>query len=162
MLKRLALLTILALLPVYRAGAGEVMYQSPAEVVGKAFPALKVEFFGEKPITEGKARIVEFWATWCPPCRDSIPHLNEVYKKFKDKGLVVVGITDEDKQKVEAFRTKIPMDYNVATDTAGALLKQLAINGIPQAFVINKKGLVVWQGHPMELKEATLDQVLAE
>lgn len=160
--KPLALLAVLSLLSVFNAGAAEVTYESPAEVVGKTFPALNVEFIGDKPAYEGKARIVEFWATWCPPCRASIPHLNETYKKFKDKGLVVVGITDESKEKVDTFRTKIPMDYSVGIDSSGALLKQLAIQGIPQAFVLNKKGVVVWEGHPMELKEATLEKVLAE
>jgi len=160
--KQFALLTALTLFSVLNLGAAETKYKSPAEVVGKSFPELKVEFIGEKPAYEGKARIVEFWATWCPPCRASIPHLNEVYKKFKDKGLVVVGITDEPKQKIESFRQKIPMDYSVASDASGALLSQLGIEGIPQAFVLNKKGVVVWEGHPMEMKEATVEKVLAE
>ena len=163
--KHLALLSVLSLfsvLTVSNVGAAETSYKSPADVVGKPFPELKVDFLKEKPTYEGKARIVEFWATWCPPCRASIPHLNEVYKKYKDKGLVVIGITDEDKAKVEEFQKKIPMDYNVASDSSGALLKQLGIEGIPQAFVLNKKGVVVWEGHPMEMKEAVIDKALAE
>ena len=155
--KLAALLALFAL-----AGPFSARAATPESAVGKPFPALKVEFLGAKPDYEGKARIVEFWATWCPPCRASIPHLNETYKKFKDKGLIVVGITDEAKAKVEQFRTGVPMDYSVATDPSGALLKELGIEGIPHAFVLNKKGVVVWQGHPMELKEATLEKVLAE
>ncbi len=162
MLKQLALLACVALLPVFEAGAADGAYGSPAAVVGKAFPSLKVEFMGAKPDYEGKARIVEFWATWCPPCRATIPHLNKTYNKFKDKGLVVIGVTDEEKSKVESFRTKIPMDYSVAIDASGELSKQLGIRGIPQAFVVNKKGVVVWEGHPMQLKEETLEKVLAE
>jgi thiol-disulfide isomerase/thioredoxin len=157
-----ALLPVLlvALLPFASASRGEETYKSPADVVGKPMPALNVEFLGAKPAYEGKGRIVEFWATWCPPCRASIPHLNEIYKKFKDKGLVVIGITDEEKAKVEAFQKKIPMDYAVGIDAKGALLKQLGIEGIPHAFVVDKAGKVVWEGHPMELKDSVIEKVL--
>ena len=73
-----------------------------------------------KDFQKGKAYIVEFWATWCPPCRESIPHLNEIYKKFKDKGLVVIGQNcwEGDDSGVAAFVKKMgdKMTYRVALD----------------------------------------------
>src|SRR5690349_10263705 len=68
---------------------------SPKLTVGNPAPKLQVAKWvqGEpvKEFSKDNAYIVEFWATWCGPCRESIPHLNEIYKKYKDKGLVVIG-----------------------------------------------------------------------
>jgi thiol-disulfide isomerase/thioredoxin len=53
--------------------------------VGQTIPEIKADYVKGKPETAGKPMIVEFWATWCGPCKTSIPHLNEIYKKHKDK-----------------------------------------------------------------------------
>lgn len=134
-------------------------FAEPKDWIGKQLPALGVQFSGGTPDYKGKAAIVEFWATWCPPCRASIPHLNEINKKFKDKGLVVVGITDEKKETVEKFQKTLPMEYNVAIGGA-EIEKKIGINGIPHAFIVGKDGKVVWQGHPMQLKDADIEKAL--
>ena len=134
-------------------------FAAPEDWVGKPLPALGVEFLGTKPDFKGKPAIVEFWATWCPPCRASIPHLNEINKKFKDKGLVVIGISDEPKATVEKFRKTVPMEYNVAVGGA-AIEKTFGINGIPHAFVVGKDGKIVWEGHPMQLEGSVIEKVL--
>ena len=58
---------------------------------GGQLPALSLSYLGKQPELTGKPLLVEFWATWCPPCRKSIPHLNEVYSKYKAQGLQIVG-----------------------------------------------------------------------
>jgi thiol-disulfide isomerase/thioredoxin len=132
---------------------------APKDWVGKELPALGVEYLSKAPELKGKPVIVEFWATWCPPCRTSIPHLNELNKKFKDKGLVIVGVTDEDKATVDDFQKKLPMDYSVALDKGG-LGQKFGIQGIPHAFVVGKDGKILWEGHPMALKEAEIEKAL--
>lgn len=132
---------------------------APKDWVGKELPDLGVEYVDKAPELKGKPAIVEFWATWCPPCRKSIPHLNELNKKFSSQGLVVVGITDEDKKKVEEFRKTTPMEYSVALDKKG-LGEKFGITGIPHAFVVGKDGKIVWEGHPMQLKEADIEKAL--
>ena len=139
--------------------ANVTAFAAPEEWVGKELPALGVTFLGTQPDLKGKVAIVEFWATWCPPCRASIPHLNEINKKFKDKGLVVVGITDEKRETVEKFQKTLPMEYNVAIGGA-EIEKKIGINGIPHAFIVGKDGKVVWQGHPMQLKDADIEKAL--
>src|SRR5213592_1282893 len=73
-----------------------------------------------KEFQKGKAYLVEFWATWCGPCRASIPHLNEVHNKYKDKGLIVIGQNcwEQDEAQVAPFVKKMgdKMTYRVALD----------------------------------------------
>ena len=95
-----------------------------AAELGDPAAALQViEWVKGKPvdIASGKGKtiyVVEFWATWCPPCRESIPHLSELQKKFKDKGVVIVGVSGEKSEAVTNFVAKMgsKMDYTVAID----------------------------------------------
>ena len=127
-----------------------------------------------KDFTPGKAYIVEFWATWCPPCRASIPHLNETYTKFKDKGLIVIGqdCWEKDESQVAPFIKKMgdKMTYRVALDDkskdakgsmAKTWMEAAGRNGIPSAFLVDTTGKIAWIGHPMELDEQTIERALA-
>jgi len=150
--------TLLALAAATLLAGSFTVNAAPADWVGKELPSLGVDYLGTAPEYKGKPVIVEFWATWCPPCRASIPHLNEVNKKFKEKGLVIIGVSDEDKKTVEEFRKTVPMEYNVALDKTGKLGEKFGITGIPHAFVVGKDGKIAWQGHPMELSEEVIQK----
>jgi len=128
--------------------------------VGTVIESLKVRFSGKPPELKGKAYILEFWATWCPPCRTSIPHLNELSAKYKDKGLEVICVTKEDKQTVRNFEKDVPIKYTVGYDNYGKLNEDFGIKGIPHAMIVNKEGKIVWEGHPMQLPESELEAVL--
>lgn len=128
--------------------------------VGTTVKIEKLRFKGKDPVLTGKPLIVEFWATWCPPCRQSIPHLNEVYKKHKDRGLEIIGVTDEDSSTVSKFVKDVPIDYPVAFDSNGKFAKPFGIRGIPHAMILDKAGKVVWEGHPMSLPESQIEAVL--
>lgn len=111
--------------------------------------------------------VVEFWATWCGPCKTSIPHLTEMQTKFKDKGVVFIGISDEPAEKVKPFVEKMAekMAYTVACDsdrkTSQGYMEAFGQGGIPTAFVVGKSGQVIWLGHPMADLEKTLEQIIA-
>src|SRR5439155_13952027 len=127
-----------------------------------------------KEFQKEKAYIVEFWATWCGPCRVSIPHLNEIHNKYKDKGLVVIGqdCWERDDSLVAPFVKTMgdKMTYRVALDDkegnekgkmAETWMAAAGRNGIPSAFLVDTKGLIAWIGHPMQMKEKVIEEVLA-
>jgi thiol-disulfide isomerase/thioredoxin len=134
--------------------------QSALPKPGDPLPTLNLNYLGKQPELAGKPVLVEFWATWCPPCRKSIPHLNQIYSKYKSQGLEIVGITDENQATVRKFQEQIPMDYNVAINAPESIYEQFGIQGIPTAFLVNKEGKIVWTGHPLELTEEEIRSVL--
>lgn len=103
-----------------------------------------------------KVVVVEFWATWCPPCRRSIPHLGKLQKEFGDK-VVILGISNEKLSTVKKFYKKMKdkMTYTVAIDKNGATskgyMKAYNVRGIPHAFIV-KGGKVIWHGHPAAIE----------
>lgn len=143
-----------------------------AEFGDAAAPITVAEWVKGSPVSleEEKGKrivVVEFWATWCPPCRESIPHMTELQKKYKDQ-IVFVGISDEEKTLVAPFVEKMgdKMDYSVAVDnnqkTTQAYMGAYGAQGIPSAFVVNKESKVVYQGHPMDPEfELVLQQLVA-
>jgi len=128
-------LKLTAALLAVTAGVSFNLTAAPTLKVGDPAPKLQtgkwVQGDPVKDFEKGKAYIVEFWATWCPPCRASIPHLNETYGKFKDKGLIVIGqdCWERDESEVAPFVKKMgdKMTYRVALDDkAGAKQGQMA------------------------------------
>ena len=107
---------------------------------------------GEKfNIEPNKYYVLEFWATWCPPCVRSIPHLNDLFNEYKDY-VNFVGITSGDTDKIISFINgkKDVMTYPVANDIDNILHDELNISGIPAMFIINGEGQVIWNGHPLD------------
>jgi peroxiredoxin len=99
---------------------------------------------------KGKGVIVNFWATWCPPCRAEIPDMVELQKEYESKGFSFIGIAvGDDEEKVKAFVAAQKVNYPVAIGTRelamsyGKFTQEGAIRGIPTSFVINGKGEIV-------------------
>ena len=130
------------------------------DVRGKAAPPIDrlVYLSGDKP-RESTVVMVEFWATWCPPCVANIPHLNDLHKKFGET-VSIVGVTKETEDKVRPFIKAKDMRYAVALDQGGGLNGALSIQGIPHAIIMSPDGIVRWQGHPGALDETTLQQIV--
>ena len=109
---------------------------------------------------KGKVVIVEFWATWCPPCRASIPHLVELRNKLDKSKVEIIGLTDEPLSKVENFAKEMKMNYIVGYGSTSG--DAYGVTGIPHAFVIGADGKIAWDGHPMDPAMAPLVTKLAE
>jgi thiol-disulfide isomerase/thioredoxin len=150
--------------------AGTTTTALAARLGDAAAPLTIKDWVKGKPIDvkDGKnIYVVEFWATWCGPCKVSIPHLTEMQKKFKDKGVVFVGISDETADKVKPFVEKMgeKMDYVVACDddrkSSTGYMEAYGQGGIPTAFIVGQEGKVLWFGHPMGELEKILEQIIA-
>ncbi len=144
--------------------------------VGDKAPATrpKTQIKGEavKSFEKGKLYIFECWATWCPPCVASIPHLEELNKKMGPKGVVITGVNVWEGEKSPEAAKKVKdfvkaqgdkMSYAIAIGGEKFLrdwLEAAKVNGIPHAFVINGDGVIVWMGHPMQLNEKMLGDFL--
>ena len=91
---------------------------------------------------KGKVVLIEFWATWCPPCRELTPVLNKLYGKYKDKGFVILSVTNEDRDTVKDYVKGHAVKYPVLIATEETI-KQYGIIGIPVSFLVNKEGRIV-------------------
>ena len=92
---------------------------------------------------EGKVVLVDFWASWCAPCRKSFPWLNAIQQRHAAEGLVVVAV-NEDTERSDAiqFLQQVPADFSILYDNAGALAEQYQLMGMPSSFLLDKKGQI--------------------
>jgi peroxiredoxin len=104
----------------------------------------------------GKIVLVNFWATWCPPCRMEMPDLDAIYTHFQSQGLVVLSISDEDAFKVSSFISRVSYHPPVLIDEGGKVGKQFHIDGIPKTFVFDRNGKLVAQSIDMRTQHQFL------
>jgi thiol-disulfide isomerase/thioredoxin len=156
--------------------------EKPAKTlsIGDKAPAIDIEHWvkGDKveKFEDGKVYVVEFWATWCPPCRESIPHISELQTELKDYGVTFIGISDEKLSDVTSFLEKPRakgsdetwnqvVAYRLTTDpdksAHGDYMKASGQGGIPTAFIVGKDQHVEWIGHPMGI-DKPLDSVVKD
>jgi thiol-disulfide isomerase/thioredoxin len=140
----------------------------PSLNIGNQAPPLRLrEWLKGTPVErleKGRLYVVEFWATWCAPCRSAMPHLSALARKYRDKLTVlsidVMELKTTPFEKVKAFVDSMGdrMDYAVAAEQ-GYLMQSGWLNaaetrGIPSCFIVNAEGKIAWIGHPMLLEEA--------
>ena len=121
----------------------------------------------ETQVSTGQVTIIEFWATWCPPCVKTVPHLNDLYVKHKDAGLRIAALTDEPQIKVAPFiaKQKGKMTYPVAIcakDYYAKYLQSWGIDSIPHTFIVGADGDYFWHGYPLDPEfEKAVEKALA-
>jgi peroxiredoxin len=107
----------------------------------------------------GKVVLVNFWATWCPPCRKEMPDLEALYLQFQDQGFVVLAISDEDASTVNPFLAERTITYPVLLDPGRKVNEQFQIEGIPKSFVYDRSGKLVAQSIDMRTQRQFLEML---
>jgi cytochrome c biogenesis protein CcmG/thiol:disulfide interchange protein DsbE len=102
-----------------------------------AIPALGLEQY------RGQVVLVDFWASWCVPCRRSFPWMNEMQRKYADDGLVIVGINmDAASEDANTFLRDTPAEFRIVYDPDGELARQFEVEAMPSSYVIDRNGNV--------------------
>jgi peroxiredoxin len=107
----------------------------------------------------GKVVVLNFWATWCPPCRKEMPDLEMLYQQFKDQGLVILAISDEDAGKVRPFIAQQKVTYPILLDPGRKVNELFQIEGIPKTFVYDRNGKLVAQSIDMRTRGQFLEML---
>jgi len=146
--------------------SGDVAIAAPKEAPDFALPrtgdgkTVKLSDF------KGKVRIVNFWATWCPPCRAEIPHFVSMYKDLKGKGVEIIGISLDQKgdAAVAPFVKENKMNYPVVLGDENVVSAYGGIRGIPTTFIVDRQGRIVkkFVGLPASSEEGIKDAFMKE
>ena len=152
----------------YTKNAAQYMRQ--IELIGKPARDLSVKTWvngdpGNITGMKDKVVLLLFFASWCPHCRDEMPEMVSLYEKYKDQGLVIVGVTNEDDRqdeaKIRSYLQEATVPFPVALQNGRDGSKFYAVSGIPAAALVDKSGTVVWRNHPGQHVEDEIKKLLA-
>ena len=94
----------------------------------------------------GKTVIINFWATWCPPCREEMPSMERAWNKIKDQNIMMFAINvGEDEDTIFTFLGDYPASFTILLDTSGTLIEQWPVKGLPTTFVVSPEGKLVYR-----------------
>ncbi len=111
---------------------------------------------------KGKVVLVNFWATWCPPCQKEMPDLEALYNQYKGQGFVILAFSEDDEtQKVAPFIAERKITYPILLDPGQKIGNQFEVNGIPKSFIYNRDGKLVTQSIDMRTRHQ-FEQMLAQ
>jgi thiol-disulfide isomerase/thioredoxin len=129
--------------------------------LGKPAPAIEPDkWLSEKPDLEGKYVLFSFWAPWSLPCRQWIPELNALQKKYSDK-LTIVAISAESETDISAM-AEPHIEFASALDPKAKLSATAGVTSIPCVLLRDPKGVVLYQGHPGALSDKKLQTILSK
>lgn len=137
---------------------------------GDALPALKAgDFEGVLPDLTGKVVLVDFWASWCSPCKASFPELEKLYQAYAKRGFVLLGVSvDEKASDMKAFLKTHPVTFPIVRDKAQALVGRVEVDAMPTSLLINRDGKVIkihsgYQGEKtVEALKAEIEELLGK
>jgi peroxiredoxin len=129
--------------PVLAAAAG-----ASGGAVGQPAPVCELQPLGGSPPVDmrqfrGKVLYVDFWASWCSPCKKSFPFMNALDDEFRDRGLQVLGINvDEDAGSARAFLSRYPASFVLGADSSGRCPRAFDVQAMPSSYLVDRKGII--------------------
>ena len=166
-MKNLVAILLTALLA---AACSKPAPQARPNLVSKGEPAPQLALSGllNAPVRElksleelkDKVVVLEFWATWCEPCVDNIPHFNELAEKFKDKPVVFIAVTDESAGDVSEFLKRTPLKSWVAPDAPASVFRSYRVYGLPHTVLIGRDLKAAAITYPTLVTEAVITDLL--
>jgi len=150
MIKRLKVILVITLVSVLTSGlvmAGCSPSSAQGVEVGNLAPDFQLQNLDGQAVSLGNLRgkpvLINFWATWCGPCRSEMPYIQEIYEEWSDKGLVLLAINiGESSSKVEEFRQSYNLSFTVLLDTKQNVAQKYNIQYIPTTFFVDKDGII--------------------
>ena len=133
--------------------------------VGDRPPTLDFTAYGSEKHMDwsslkGQVVVIEFWATWCPPCIKNIPHINKLVDEFRNEPVTFISVTYESKEMVETFLRKHPIETIIGLDNDFSMFKSYKAWGIPMTVIVNKQGKIASVLHPDHLNKSVISDVL--
>jgi peroxiredoxin len=123
--------------------AGIPLLRKRAPIIDFSLPLLDGNFLTLSSLKR-KVVFLNFWATWCPPCRQEMPSMETLYQRFKDLGLVLLAVDIQEKtNQVSAFIKEFGLTFPVALDSSGSITNKYGIRGIPATFIIDRDGSII-------------------
>jgi thiol-disulfide isomerase/thioredoxin len=138
-LSRAALITLTAIVPApaaWSVASGDAAPACSAPLLASGQTASLADY-------RGKVVYLDFWASWCAPCRESFPFMNELQAELADKGLQIVAVSvDKTAEEAQRFLTRYPAKFTIALDTKGTCPAAFRIEGMPSSYIIDRTGTV--------------------
>jgi thiol-disulfide isomerase/thioredoxin len=124
----------------------EDMTSLTKSLLGSPAPVLEGAFYQGPPNTlaqnKGKVVLIDFWATWCGPCRMTLPGLDALYREYKDKGLVVIGVSSETRDELDTFQKQQQLSYPLLQDVAQLSTRKYQAFAYPTLVLVDKQGII--------------------
>lgn len=162
-----ALALTLVVTPILLPSSARAQEQAAAKVtlkVGDEAPEIAVTGWWQKKVPEkrskGKVYVIDFWASWCPPCRESMPHMMQMQNKYGDYATFIGISTDSDLDAAAAFLsgmgTDLPIYFAMDDDRQSweSWATAAGRTTIPTTFIVNEENKIAWVGHPMQMEQA--------
>lgn len=135
---------IIRILAVFVAAGVFVSPLALAAGKGATLPELKgFALEGDVPATRGKVVLLDFWASWCGPCKKSFPAIEELHRAYKGRGLTVLAVSvDEDAAAMKAFLRQHAVTFSVARDAKHRLVEAVKVSAMPTSLLVDRRGVI--------------------